>query len=214
MKINANFDQRVLVHSADMDWQGSPMPGVSRRPLDRIGGEVARATSLVRYAPGSHFSSHVHTGVVLMCATRHNRAILQGRKRAVLFWLSSGNSSLKTELMWLQMPTYLKRFRMGSKPECCIVGCACRSTALYMLKQAIPVLRFGLRKITLIALALKQNALKRLTRLSCLFRRYIIIVDNVDVCIVGGGISGLHTALRLAEQGISFKLLEARDRFG
>ena len=28
----------------------------------RIGDEVARATSLVRYAPGSTFSSHVHTG--------------------------------------------------------------------------------------------------------------------------------------------------------
>lgn len=30
--------------------------------LDRIGQEVARATSLVRYAPGSAFSAHVHTG--------------------------------------------------------------------------------------------------------------------------------------------------------
>ena len=30
--------------------------------LDRIGGEVARATSIVRYAPGSHFSAHTHTG--------------------------------------------------------------------------------------------------------------------------------------------------------
>ena len=38
------------------------MPGVQRRMLDRIGDEVARATSIVRYAPGSHFSPHVHTG--------------------------------------------------------------------------------------------------------------------------------------------------------
>lgn len=30
--------------------------------LDRIGGEVARATSIVRYAPGSAFSAHTHTG--------------------------------------------------------------------------------------------------------------------------------------------------------
>ena len=30
--------------------------------LDRIGDEVARATSLVRYAPGSRFSSHHHDG--------------------------------------------------------------------------------------------------------------------------------------------------------
>ena len=62
MRINADFNQRVVVHSEQMDWVDSPMPGVSRRPLDRVGDEVARATSMVRYAPGSHFSSHVHTG--------------------------------------------------------------------------------------------------------------------------------------------------------
>ena len=30
--------------------------------LDRIGDEVARATSIVRYAPDSHFSPHTHDG--------------------------------------------------------------------------------------------------------------------------------------------------------
>lgn len=30
--------------------------------LDRIGGETARATTIVRYAPKSHFSAHTHTG--------------------------------------------------------------------------------------------------------------------------------------------------------
>ncbi len=62
MKINADFNQRVVVHSDELEWLASPMPGVERRPLDRVGGEVARATSIVRYAPGSAFSSHVHTG--------------------------------------------------------------------------------------------------------------------------------------------------------
>lgn len=62
MKINAEFDQRVVVHSKNMEWIESPMPGVSRRPLDRVGGEVARATSIVKYEPNSHFSPHVHTG--------------------------------------------------------------------------------------------------------------------------------------------------------
>jgi len=38
------------------------MAGVERRMLDRIGDEVARATSIVRYAPASHFSRHVHGG--------------------------------------------------------------------------------------------------------------------------------------------------------
>ncbi|MEO0981567.1 MAG: cupin domain-containing protein [Pseudomonadota bacterium] len=62
MKINADFDKRVLVHSETLDWIPSPMAGVSRRPLDRVGGEVARATSIVRYDPGSKFPPHVHGG--------------------------------------------------------------------------------------------------------------------------------------------------------
>lgn len=62
MEINADFDAPVIVHSDQLDWQASPMKGVDRRMLDRIGGEVARATSIVRYAPGSHFSAHTHTG--------------------------------------------------------------------------------------------------------------------------------------------------------
>jgi hypothetical protein len=36
------------------------MAGVERRMLERDGGEVARATSIVRYAPGSNFSAHRH----------------------------------------------------------------------------------------------------------------------------------------------------------
>lgn len=62
MKINAAFDKRVVVHSESTDWHASPMAGVDRRPLDRVGSEVARATTIVRYAPGSTFSPHVHTG--------------------------------------------------------------------------------------------------------------------------------------------------------
>lgn len=62
MRINADFERRVLLHADEIDWLPSPMAGVSRRPLDRIGAEVARATSIVRYDPGSHFSPHVHHG--------------------------------------------------------------------------------------------------------------------------------------------------------
>jgi quercetin dioxygenase-like cupin family protein len=62
MELNADFTQRVLVHSADMDWQASPSAGVERRMLDRIGGEVARATTIVRFAPGHSFSPHTHGG--------------------------------------------------------------------------------------------------------------------------------------------------------
>lgn len=59
-RINADFGQRVMVDTYAMPWIPSPMAGVERRMLDRIGGEVARATSIVRYAPGSAFSPHEH----------------------------------------------------------------------------------------------------------------------------------------------------------
>ena len=62
MEHNSDFSTRVCIHAESLDWADSPMKGVRRRLLDRVGGEVARATSLVEYAPGSHFSPHVHTG--------------------------------------------------------------------------------------------------------------------------------------------------------
>ncbi len=62
MDLNADFSKRAVVHGAQTDWIASPMAGVDRRMLDRIGAEVARATTIVRYAPDSKFSPHVHTG--------------------------------------------------------------------------------------------------------------------------------------------------------
>ena len=62
MEINADFKARIVVHSDQLEWIPSPMPGVDRRMLDRIGDEVARATTLVRYVPNSKFSAHTHTG--------------------------------------------------------------------------------------------------------------------------------------------------------
>ncbi|MFK7857157.1 MAG: cupin domain-containing protein [Granulosicoccus sp.] len=62
MNVNAEFAERVVIHSQTLEWQDSPIKGVKRRMLDRVGAEVARATSIVSYEPGSHFSSHVHTG--------------------------------------------------------------------------------------------------------------------------------------------------------
>ena len=62
MEIRADFSKPVFVTTADYQWVPSPMPGVERMMLDRLGEEVARATSLVRYAPGSTFSAHTHGG--------------------------------------------------------------------------------------------------------------------------------------------------------
>ncbi|EDM70091.1 anti-sigm factor, ChrR [Roseobacter sp. AzwK-3b] len=62
MELNSDFSQRVLVRTEKEPWHPSPSPGVERRMLDRIGDEVARATSIVRFAPGQSFSPHTHGG--------------------------------------------------------------------------------------------------------------------------------------------------------
>lgn len=62
MEINADFAKRVVIDTRAAPWVPSPLPGVERKMLDRIGEEIARATSIVRYAPESHFSPHAHPG--------------------------------------------------------------------------------------------------------------------------------------------------------
>jgi anti-sigma factor ChrR (cupin superfamily) len=62
MNINTDFEQRVVVDTHKAVWIDSPMAGVRRRPLDRIGVEVARATTLVRYEANARFSPHIHDG--------------------------------------------------------------------------------------------------------------------------------------------------------
>jgi anti-sigma factor ChrR (cupin superfamily) len=60
--LNADFDECVIIDTSALDWAPSPLPGVERRMLDRVGGEVARATSVVRFAPKSRFAEHEHGG--------------------------------------------------------------------------------------------------------------------------------------------------------
>ncbi len=62
MLVNADFTQRAAVHFDQTEWVASPAAGVERKMLDRIGEEVARATTIVRFAPGSAFSAHTHDG--------------------------------------------------------------------------------------------------------------------------------------------------------
>lgn len=62
MLINHDFTRRVSVARDDYHWVHSPHTGVDRVMLDRIGGEQARATSIVRYLPQTAFPRHVHPG--------------------------------------------------------------------------------------------------------------------------------------------------------
>jgi anti-sigma factor ChrR (cupin superfamily) len=60
MRLNNDRSVRIVLHSEELPWQPSPAAGVQRRLLSREGGEDARATSVVRYAPGAAFSAHLH----------------------------------------------------------------------------------------------------------------------------------------------------------
>ncbi len=62
MLLNDDLAKPAVVHDGKVDWVASPTPGVDRRMLFRIGGERARATSIVGYAPDSRFPRHVHDG--------------------------------------------------------------------------------------------------------------------------------------------------------
>ncbi|MEI4233143.1 cupin domain-containing protein [Roseovarius sp. D22-M7] len=62
MRVNADFSQRVVIRPEDYEWVQSPAGGVDRMMLDRVGDEVARATTIVRFAPDSWFDAHTHGG--------------------------------------------------------------------------------------------------------------------------------------------------------
>lgn len=72
MLVNADFSRRAIVEPHQYQWVTSPQKGVERMMLDRLGGEKARATTIVRYAPESYFPSHSHPGgeeILVLCGT-------------------------------------------------------------------------------------------------------------------------------------------------
>ena len=60
MLLHADLSSRAVNFADEAEWVPSPMAGVERRMLERDGDEVARATSVVRYRPGSRFPRHEH----------------------------------------------------------------------------------------------------------------------------------------------------------
>jgi len=60
MNINIDYSKRVVINHHDLPWIKSPDLGVERRMLERMGDEVAKATSIVRYQPDSKFQRHTH----------------------------------------------------------------------------------------------------------------------------------------------------------
>ena len=60
MMLNLDFTKRVVINSNEIDWINSPSAGVLRKPLARSEAQGGHITSIVEYAPGSHFSQHPH----------------------------------------------------------------------------------------------------------------------------------------------------------
>jgi hypothetical protein len=58
--VNADRGKPATEFGMELPWVPSPEPGVARKLLERIGGEVALATSIVRYEAGSCFARHCH----------------------------------------------------------------------------------------------------------------------------------------------------------
>ncbi|GAD21695.1 cupin domain-containing protein [Acidovorax sp. MR-S7] len=60
VRLRADYARCEIVLPDRHEWVASPQRGVERVMLDREGAETGRATSIVRYAPGSHFPAHRH----------------------------------------------------------------------------------------------------------------------------------------------------------
>lgn len=60
MNINSDYSKRIVLNHHELPWIDSPEVGVKRRLLDRVGDEIAKATSIVCYEPGSRFKTHTH----------------------------------------------------------------------------------------------------------------------------------------------------------
>ncbi len=60
MNVNQDYTKRVTLNHHDLPWISSPEAGVERRMLERVGDEVAKATTIVRYSACSKFKTHTH----------------------------------------------------------------------------------------------------------------------------------------------------------
>mgnify|MGYP000033793874 CR=1 FL=1 len=58
--LNMNFEERLVIETAQLSWQDSPMQGVQRKPLERSAPESGHVTSVVKYEKGAKFSEHTH----------------------------------------------------------------------------------------------------------------------------------------------------------
>ena len=59
--LNQDFTKRVVINTFIEEWHTSPSSGVERLYLERDNmGEFAKASSIVKFQPGSEFEEHIH----------------------------------------------------------------------------------------------------------------------------------------------------------
>ena len=83
MDLHSDLSQRAVLHTPSLVWTLSPMAGVERHLVDRVGGVVARATSIVRYSPGSVHRPWSELGCTIWVKTGHLPATLHHHSPAV-----------------------------------------------------------------------------------------------------------------------------------
>ncbi|CAJ1340055.1 unnamed protein product [Effrenium voratum] len=62
IELNSDKSQSCLVNTDTIDWIQTAAGGVRRKMIERLGGEVARATTVVSFEPNASFPSHRHEG--------------------------------------------------------------------------------------------------------------------------------------------------------
>lgn len=60
--LNMDYSKTIIMNGDSHQWVQSPIDGVIRCQFEREYSESGWATSLVRYAPGTYFSKHLHPG--------------------------------------------------------------------------------------------------------------------------------------------------------
>lgn len=62
VELHADKSKSVLVNTDSLEWVSTGASGVHRKLIERLGGEVARATSIVSFEPNKTFPAHTHGG--------------------------------------------------------------------------------------------------------------------------------------------------------
>lgn len=62
LELNSNKAKVALVTTSSVAYQETYSKGVYRKMIERLGGEVARCTTVVKYDPDRAFPRHTHSG--------------------------------------------------------------------------------------------------------------------------------------------------------